>query len=148
MNNKNGQGLKAAIDEHFNIMAVVKGIIISYIVTLLIFALFAFILSNTDFPEKYITPVVIITTIISVLIAGSITARTLKSRGWVNGSVVGMIYIAVLYLVSSVANRNFGVDRYVITMLLVGIFSGAIGGIIGVNLRFGSHSRVKIKKVR
>ncbi len=132
------QASKTAVNEKMSLTAVLKGILAAYVITIPAFMLFALILANVDFPQKLITPSVVVTTVISVLAAGSVSTKGLKSRGWINGSIVGFIYMLVLYLFSSLIYRNFAIDRYVITMAVIGILTGAIGGIIGINLKQGS----------
>jgi putative membrane protein (TIGR04086 family) len=72
---------------------------------------------------------------------GSTSTRGVKNKGWLNGGIVGMIYMLVLYLASSLVFNDFTVDNYVITMGLIGIFTGAIGGIIGINIKRPSHAK-------
>lgn len=137
------QELKVTINESVNPVTIAKGILVSYIVTVPLFIIFAFMLAYTDFPEKYIPMAVIVTTVISVLTAGSTATRNVRNRGWLNGSAVGIIYMVVLYLVSSATYGDFTINRYVVTMLVIGILAGAIGGIIGINIKSGSKSKYK-----
>ena len=141
------QNIKETINDRSNITKIIKGIIFSYIITIPIFIIFAFILTYTDFPEKFITPAVVIVTITSILMAGSIASKSLKSRGWLNGGIVGLIYMLVLYLLSSILFNNFSLDRQVISMIFIGFLSGSIGGIIGINAKKSSRPRTRsIKK--
>lgn len=126
---------KAASADGMSLISVLKGILAAYIITIPAFMLFALILTNTDFPQKLISPAVVVTTVISVLTAGSVSTKGLKSRGWLNGSIVGIIYMFVLYIVSSLIFKDFTIDRYVITMTVIGILTGAIGGIVGINIK-------------
>lgn len=126
---------KPAVNESMGLIAVLKGILAAYIITIPAFMLFALILANTEFPQKLITPAVVITTVISVLTAGSVSTRGLKNKGWLNGSIVGFVYMLILYLLSSLIYRNFAIDNYVVTMTVIGILTGAIGGIIGINIK-------------
>lgn len=137
------QDIKTTINEKLNITTIAKGILISYLITIPLFIVFAFVLTYTDFPEKYIPTTVIITTVISILIAGSTATKNVRNRGWLNGSIVGVIYMTVLYLLSSVTYSEYGMNRYVITMFIIGILAGAIGGIVGINLKSGSRSKHK-----
>jgi putative membrane protein (TIGR04086 family) len=135
------QAAKAPSNENIGFLPILKGITISYIVTIPTFMIFALILTNTDFPEKFTSPVVIITTIISVLIAGSTATKGLKNKGWLNGSVVGFIYMFILYILSSIIFKTFVIDKYVITMTIIGVLTGAIGGIIGINFKKSTRIR-------
>jgi putative membrane protein (TIGR04086 family) len=118
---------------------IAKGILVSYIATIPLFLVFALVLSYTDFPEKYVSPVVVIVSAISIMIAGSTATRKIKNKGWLNGSVVGFIYVLILYILSSFVYNNFTIDRHVLLMTILGIILGSIGGIIGINLKRGSN---------
>jgi len=129
---------KAASGDKLGIAALLKGLLTAYIITIPAFMLFALILANTDFPYRLITPAVVVTTVLSVLTAGLVSTKGLKSKGWLNGSIVGAIYMIVLYCLSSIIYNDFSIDRYVVTMMIIGILTGAIGGIIGVNSKTGT----------
>ncbi len=135
---QSGQGIKTALTEHLGLKMILKGILVSYIITVPAFILFAFILSCTDFPVKYIRAVVILLTIASITVAGAASTRKVKSKGWFNGGIVGFIYILILYIFSSIAFSDFRIGGNVLTMLVIGILTGAIGGIIGINLKHRS----------
>lgn len=121
--------------EKLKVVLLLKGLLASYIITVPAFMLLALILSNTDFPQRLATPAVVITTVISVLTAGSVSTRGIRNRGWLNGSIVGLIYMIILYLFSSLLYNNFTIDKYVVTMAAIGILTGAIGGIVGINAK-------------
>ncbi|HOQ07981.1 MAG TPA: TIGR04086 family membrane protein [Clostridiales bacterium] len=128
-------GIKQEEFEGLNPLLLLKGLIASYIITIPAFLLFALILSNVDFPQRLVTPVVVIITVISVLTAGAVSTRGVRSRGWLNGSIVGLVYMLILYLFSSIVYKNFAVDRNVLTMTIIGVLSGAIGGIVSINTK-------------
>jgi putative membrane protein (TIGR04086 family) len=139
MQNQAGQGVKAALNEHVGLMMILKGILVSYIITIPVFIIFAFILSCTDFPTKYVNAVVIIVTIASIVVAGAVSTRKVKSKGWLNGGIVGFLYILILYFLGSIVFNNFRLGGNVISMLIIGVLMGAVGGIIGINLRHKSR---------
>jgi putative membrane protein (TIGR04086 family) len=144
MEKQANQGLTNTIKEKLNFRSLIKGILVSYIITIPAFIIFSFILTYTDFPEKFIRTVVLITTIMSVMVAGAVAIRNVKSRGWLNGAFVGFIYIFVLYVLSSLVFKDFSIDKNVISMTAIGIFSGAIGGIIGINIQANANSRRRV----
>ncbi len=137
------QNIKASFNGRIAI--VLKALILSYIITIPMFMLFAFILSYTVFPEKYMPTAVIITTLLSLLAAGSITTRGANSKGWLNGAVSGALYVMILYIASSIMFKDYSIDRNVLTMFLIGVLTGAIGGILGINMKSGSKSKSKTK---
>jgi putative membrane protein (TIGR04086 family) len=128
-------GLKKSLDEHVNILRVVKGLILSFLITLPCFLLFALFLTYSDFPEKYTFIAVLITTVISVLVASAYSTKNVKSRGWINGCFVGVLYVAILYLASSLVFMNFEINVQVLLTFVIGAIVGSLGGIFGINLR-------------
>ena len=142
MINKTGQTAKNIINEHANIVSMVKGIAIAYLVTIPLFVIFAFFLSHMDFPEKFLPSAVIITTLVSIIVAGWSSTSRIKSKGWLNGGIIGFMYMGILFLASSLAYRDYTINRHVIIMLIIGVITGSIGGILGINLRREPKVRV------
>ena len=136
-----GEGVKSALQGDVKIMTFIKGVLVSYIITIPTFVVFAFILSNTSFPEKYISPVVIITTVVSVMFAGLSVTKSIRSKGWLNGAIVGLAYIFILYMVSSLVFNDFSINKNVVTIAFLGVLAGITGGIIGVNLKKNLKSK-------
>ncbi|EMS71758.1 TIGR04086 family membrane protein [Ruminiclostridium cellobioparum] len=128
-------GLKKQLDEHVNLPRVLKGLILSFLITLPCFLGFALFLTYTDFPEKYTFIAVLITTVISVLTASAYSTRNVRSKGWMNGCIVGVLYVAILYLASSIVFMNFAIDVQVLLTVVIGAIVGCLGGIFGINLR-------------
>jgi len=69
------QGVVNSFNERANLLGIFKGVIISYLITIPIFIIFALILSYTNFPERLIQPAVVITTVVSIVVAGSSVTR-------------------------------------------------------------------------
>lgn len=116
-----------------NIFRVAKGSAISIILTVIILFIFALLLAYTNMPETVITPVVICTTGISLLIGSIVSSRKIRKQGILNGMLVGLIYVATIYLLSSMILKDFGINTSSLIMIVVAILTGALGGIIGVN---------------
>ncbi len=116
-----------------NIKKIIKGSIVSIGITLIALVLFACFLTYTSLSENTIPAVTIVITIISILIGSSLCMVTVKRNGIVNGAFIGLIYILVIYLLSSIIEGEFSLNTYSIIMIIGSIFSGALGGIIGVN---------------
>ena len=65
----------------------------------------------------------------------AVTSRIerLEKNGIINGMFVGLIYIAIIYLLSSIVTGNFLLNITSIIMIITSVLTGALGGIIGVN---------------
>ena len=120
-------------NENKAFITILKGVLISLIITFLLLLIFSLILTYTDTQENVITPVIIVITGISILIGSSISNIKIKKNGLINGGIIGGLYIAILYIISSILNWNFGLDIKSIIMIAVGVIFGILGGIIGVN---------------
>lgn len=117
------------------LISIVKGTVISFLTTLIALTVFAVLLTYTDLSENTIKPVIITVTGISILIGSSIGTRKIRKNGLFTGSVIGALYILIIYLISSTINSNFAIDWISAIMIGVGIVGGILGGIIGVNTK-------------
>ena len=116
-----------------NIKKIVKGSIISIVITLIALVIFAGFLTYTSISESTIPTVTIIIAVISILIGSSLSMTTIRKNGIVNGAIIGLIYIAVIYLLSSIIEKDFSLNKYSMAMIISSALAGALGGIIGVN---------------
>ena len=117
------------------ILKIFKGVRISIAFTLICLTIFSALLTYTNLSESLIQPVVISVTGISILVGSFFAIRKVGKNGIIKGVSVGLIYILLIYIVSSVVNGgNFALTIGSIIMILIGILCGAIGGIIGVNI--------------
>ena len=116
-----------------NLIRILKGSGISVVITLVLLLIYSCLLTYTSINENTIPAVIIIVTAISILVGSLLSSRHIKKNGLTNGAFVGLIYILVIYLLSSIISRNFGFSVYSIIMMVASILMGAVGGIIGVN---------------
>ena len=132
-------------DEKNKLLTLLKGVMLAYIITIPFFMLFSLILSYTNFPENYISPAVMLTTLISIVISSIIVSKSINSRGWLVGGVMGFIYMLILYIFSGVVFKNFSISKYLMTMTLVCMAAGSVGGIMGVNIKSIKRKRARTK---
>ena len=121
-----------------NIIKIIKGSVLAIIITLISLLVLALLLAYTSVSENIIKPVIIVITGISIWAGSIFSSIKIRKQGILNGTFVGSIYIITIYLLSSIFEQNFSVTMNTIIMVIVGILSGAIGGVIGVNLK---HNR-------
>ena len=133
INNISSENKKNTKDNKIN---VIKGSVISIVLTIIFLTVYAILLCYTNISEKSIIPVVIVFAGISILIGSSISARKLKEKGMINGGIIGLIYILFIYILSSSILMNFQINTNSIIMIIVSVLTGMIGGIIGINIKF------------
>lgn len=121
--------------EENNFIKILKGYIVSVIITLTLIFIFSVFLTFSNFSENIIEPVVIAITGISIFLGSQIGLIKLRRNGLVNGGIIGVIYIASIYIVSSLVSGNFGINMYSTVMIIISIVAGMLGGIVGLNMR-------------
>lgn len=126
---------KTQIRESNTFMKIVKGTIMSLLITFLLLIIFSIVLTYTQIPESAINPVIMVITAISILIGSSIENNKIKKNGLINGGIIGGLYILIIYIISSILNWKFSLNVQSIIMIAIGIVFGILGGIIGVNSR-------------
>ncbi len=115
------------------IISIIKGIIISFITTLISLTIFSILLVYSNLQEDTIKPVVITVTGISILIGSSFGTKKIQKNGLGIGAIIGTIYMLGIYIISSSVSSDFTLNLVSVIMIGVGIFGGILGGIIGVN---------------
>ncbi|MCI8482368.1 MAG: TIGR04086 family membrane protein [Clostridia bacterium] len=114
------------IETKNSIFHVVKGIGIAYLTTFLLLFVFSTLLTYTNISENVIAPVILIITVISILIGGSIGTCKIKKNGLINGGMIGFFYISMLYVISSFVQTGFTLNLYAILMIVFSILAGMI----------------------
>lgn len=116
------------------IISIIKGCAISIILSIIFLTIFALLLTYTTLPESTIIPVVLTITGVSILAGSANCSRKIKKNGLLYGGVVGFTYVFILYLASSICLTGFSLSTNSFIMLAVGLITGIIGGIVGVNM--------------
>ena len=86
------------IKEENMIINVLKGAGISLLMTVIFLIIFSLLLTYTNIQENGINPVIIMITAVSILIGSSIGIGKMKKDGLINGAIVGVVYMIVIYL--------------------------------------------------
>ena len=118
-----------------NMFIIIKGIVISFITTLVAIFILSAVLTYSNLSEELISPSIITITALSILIGTSISTIKLSKNGILYGGLIGLIYILFLYIVSSITSVGFGLNPQSIIMIIASIIAGMIGGIVGINIK-------------
>ncbi|MBE7030176.1 MAG: TIGR04086 family membrane protein [Ruminococcaceae bacterium] len=117
------------------IIHIAKSIAIALLFTILVFVIFALLITYTNVPETAVSTVVLLTTLFSVMLSGMLVSGRATNRGWFHGAVAGLCYMLMVYLAGAILFTGPVFDRRVVWMILIGFLAGAFGGIIGINLK-------------
>ena len=131
--------LKARIlktdDKKGVVKPIIKGVAIALAVSLVAILLFAFLLRWTNISDAIISPVNQVIKGVSIFLGVLFGLRKVKQNGIVNGLLIGFFYTIVAFLVFSLLDGAFSFDRALLNDLLFSLVTGAICGIICVNLK-------------
>lgn len=120
--------------EEKNIVTIIKGSLVAIAITIIGLLIFSLILTYTNVKESAQMPTVITIMAISIIVGSIISTRKVSKKGLLNGGLVGLIYILVIYLLSSIFVTNFSMNTHTLITIIVAIIAGTLGGVIGVNL--------------
>lgn len=115
-------------------LTIIKGVLLGYLITVILILLYSILLTYTNISESTIPTCVFVISIVSVFIASSISAINIREKGMKNGGLIGLIYILIMYILSSISGEGFALNTYAISTIIFNILLGITGGIIGVNL--------------
>lgn len=111
----------------------IKGMLVAFIISIILFAIISLVLQMTDFPENYVSVCVTATSVISLFLASLISAKSIGASGWLYGMVISIFYSIVLIGVGSILNGGFSFNPQWGFNSIISILSGIIGGIAGIN---------------
>ena len=86
----NNDNLKA------NIIRIIKGSLLSIIVSVIFLIVFAMLLTYTSLSENTITPIVLAIVGLSILLGSYLSTKKINKKGILNGAMVGIIYMLIL----------------------------------------------------
>ena len=115
---------------------ILSALITAFGITIPAMLILAAILTFTDYPEKYTTIAVLLATLAGLFIAGFKAGMHNEKNGLVKGALAGLVYMVILYVISSILFKDFMLNQRSVMMILAGILAGAIGGLMGTNRKF------------
>ena len=72
--------------------------------------------------------------LISVFAGAAYSTRKLRVKGWLNGGLLGLVYLAGLIILGKILLPGFHLDITYLTKIILAFSAGAAGGIFGINL--------------
>jgi putative membrane protein (TIGR04086 family) len=100
-----------------------------------VFLLFvaALVLYFTAVPEKIAPYLVFGISLAAILWGSSFAGRKIGTRGWINGGIVGILYVVIMLAIGLLVLDNFAFNWNFIVKIFLGFVFGAVGGMWGVN---------------
>jgi len=117
------------------IKALATGVLAAYALTVIALITTAVLLTYTGLPESAVPILVTIACVLSVGVAGFDAGRASTEKGWLWGLAAGGIYAVLLLCVLVWAAGSFTPDVRKITLLLLSVAGGGVGGMVGINFK-------------
>lgn len=117
------------------VLIIGKGVLIAYIISIILLIIYGILLTITSLSESSMSTVIMVVTMISIALASIYTAVKLGSKGWLNGALVGLVYMIILFFLSLIFNTGVSFDGFILFRMFMGLIIGALSGVIGINLK-------------
>ena len=115
-----------------NLRRIVQGMLIGFVLMIILTSVMAFVYTVFDFLNyELVSRVLLIANFLIITYIGFYIAKKVSRNGWLNGGLGGMVYMAVMIIVSYFSlSINWSM---ILILLLIGLIIGSIGGILGIN---------------
>lgn len=119
------------IHQNAKMFVLLKGLLISYIITAFMLLLLAFLMLKLDTPSIVISGGINFAYIISAFIGGFYTGKRIEQKKFVWGMIMGLFYFVILLLISLMMNRVSPMPLgSLFTVFIISVLSGMLGGMI------------------
>lgn len=112
----------------------IKGIVLAITITIVLLIIVTMLLRFTSLRENKLPLINNLIMIISISIAGGYMAINIKEKGWLKGALIGLGYYFVLLILNIMFIKPVTFDLFTIWNFLIAVTTGAIGGMIGINI--------------
>lgn len=117
---------------------IITGMLIGLVISLILLAVFSFIMTIRDFSGGTVSTLTIIAVAAGCFLGGFITAKIYGKSGLILGCITGLCMFLVL-MAAGLAIEQAGLSLSGVFKLVVSVAAGGIGGIMGVNSHTNSR---------
>ena len=111
----------------------ILNLLLELIISLILFFVIALLMSFTSISENVLTPLIVAVSMFAIFVGSFCYAKDKRKHGIIHGGLLGIFYILLLYIISSVMYSNFNISANSLFMIILSILGGIIGGVLGVN---------------
>lgn len=113
------------------ITVLLKTLLLAYIVTAVLLFISAFIIYKAGFDQSRMRIFVMVIYGVASIVAGVVCGKASGGKRLLNGCLAGIMYFAVLLVISSIANHGFNMDvKKSLISFSICVIGGAVGGIM------------------
>ncbi len=114
-------------------LIIAKGVLLAYFISLCVFLVFSTLIQFTGLTEAVLPYVAYATSLTTIFAGAAYVSGRLESRGWLNGGITGLIYLAGLFILALLLLPDFSINAGYVSKVILAFVTGAAGGIFGVN---------------
>ena len=119
------------MQKNINVIWWIKSLLASYIVTGILLLVLTFFMYKFELNEKIVSAAIVGIYVVSTLIGGMIIGKLTKSKRYLWGMVLGIIYFVLLLLITLGVYRTLNGDSVsIVTSLILCAGGGMTGGMI------------------
>lgn len=119
------------VQKNIKVIWWIKSLLASYIVTGILLLVLTFFMYKFELNEKIVSAAIVGIYVVSTLIGGMIIGKLTKSKRYLWGMVLGIIYFVLLLLITLGVYRTLNGDSVsIVTSLILCAGGGMTGGMI------------------
>lgn len=111
-----------------------KGLLRGFFLTLCLLLVYSIITLYSDISTKYMSVFILIITCIGIMYGSIYATRKIQRRGWLNGIIIALLYMLIIYFVSLINGRDNIINVYSFLRVILALCVGALSGMLGINL--------------
>ncbi|MGM0502042.1 MAG: TIGR04086 family membrane protein [Bacillota bacterium] len=115
------------------ISGILLGVSVSVVLFLVVLIVLGLVVNFMNISSETANRIMFLTNYAVVFIGGLIAAYSSKNKGWLNGTLVGMIYIILVLLLGHFSTAVVFSSGLVLRITIACLIS-ALGGMIGINM--------------
>lgn len=112
------------------VKSICKGVLTAVVITLLFVLGFALVVQLAGLNNNVITPIMQVVKVICIFVAVAIAIKPAKSKGWLYGALVGLLYMTLTFLIFSLIDGKFSIGLNALSDLLFQTLVGLVSGVI------------------
>jgi len=113
------------------LMWILKALLLSYVVTVVMLAVLTLLLYKMELSEKMVSAGIVVIYVLSTLVGGLLIGKMARTRRFIWGISLGMLYFLLLLLITLGVYRTVNTDvPNLITTWILCVGGGMIGGMI------------------
>ncbi|GAA0177295.1 TIGR04086 family membrane protein [Clostridium sediminicola] len=111
-----------------------EGVLRGFFLTLFLILIYSILCAYIDVKEIVTSVFIVVITALGIMYGAIYAVKRIKSKGWINGLIVALIYMLAIYIISSINGRDFGISYYGLLRILLSLAVGMFSGMLGVNM--------------